>query len=394
MDHLKVISEYMTQSTSAKSPNESEFLDVVFNSTFSSTIRIIVDQQTNHINSCFSVEITGGQWLFGYVMCDVWNSLDVYFSTASILHLCCISVDRYYAIVQPLDYPLIMTNTRLALMLTVVWCSPAVLSFLPIFMGWYTTNEHLEYRRTNPMHCSFTVNKAYSLISSSISFWFPGIVMIFMYYRIYQEADRQEMMLYRSKVAAALLNKHLQINGISTNITSLRQSMEMNFQDNEKNESDLGTSSKMRRERKAARTLGIIVSVFMACWLPFFLWYVITTICGAEQCYSPPWIITLMFWVGYFNSALNPLIYAYFNREFRVAFKKTLLGCCINNKLICWPWYRHTNDQPINYSNQSSEMQVNHPLRIDSRKETFYGGRFSFNISEGEIINVHQEAGV
>lgn len=43
----------------------------------------------------FSVELTGGIWIFGYFMCDVWNSLDVYFSTASILHLCCISVDRY-----------------------------------------------------------------------------------------------------------------------------------------------------------------------------------------------------------------------------------------------------------------------------------------------------------
>lgn len=41
---------------------------------------------------CFnaSVELTNGTWLFGYFMCDVWNSLDVYFSTVSILHLCCI----------------------------------------------------------------------------------------------------------------------------------------------------------------------------------------------------------------------------------------------------------------------------------------------------------------
>ncbi|KAG8288273.1 octopamine receptor activity protein [Homalodisca vitripennis] len=96
---------------------------------------------------CFnaSVELTGGRWLFGYFMCDVWNSLDVYFSTVSILHLCCISVDRYYAIVQPLDYPLIMTQGRLVVMLAVVWCSPALLSFLPIFMGWYTTEDHLRY---------------------------------------------------------------------------------------------------------------------------------------------------------------------------------------------------------------------------------------------------------
>ncbi|CAH1115755.1 unnamed protein product [Psylliodes chrysocephalus] len=145
----------------------------------------------------FSVEVSGGKWIFGYFMCDVWNSLDVYFSTASILHLCCISVDRYYAIVQPLDYPLIMTNIRLVLMLAVVWCSPALVSFLPIFMEWYTTPEHLEFRRKNPHICSFTVNRTYSVISSSVSFWVPGMVMILMYYRIYVEADRQERMLYR-----------------------------------------------------------------------------------------------------------------------------------------------------------------------------------------------------
>lgn len=145
----------------------------------------------------FSVEITEGRWLFGYFMCDVWNSLDVYFSTASILHLCCISVDRYYAIVQPLDYPLIMTHSRLAIMLGVVWCSPALVSFLPIFMGWYTTNEHMDFRRCHPDECGFIVNKPYAVISSSVSFWVPGMVMIVMYYRIYVEADRQERMLYR-----------------------------------------------------------------------------------------------------------------------------------------------------------------------------------------------------
>lgn len=143
-----------------------------------------------------SVELSG-RWLFGYYMCDVWNSLDVFFSTVSILHLCCISVDRYYAIVQPLDYPLIMTNLRLSTMLSVVWCSPTVMSFLPIFAGWYTTEEHLEFRRKYPDVCVFQVNKLYAIISSSVSFWLPGIIMIAMYYKIYREADRQERMLYR-----------------------------------------------------------------------------------------------------------------------------------------------------------------------------------------------------
>lgn len=51
--------------------------------------------------------------------------------------------------------------------------------------------------------------------------------------------------------------------------------------------------------------------------------YVITTLCG-ESCPCPDIVIALLFWIGYTNSALNPLIYAYFNRDFREAFKNTL----------------------------------------------------------------------
>ncbi|KAL9893890.1 octopamine receptor beta-1R isoform X2 [Glossina fuscipes] len=254
-----------------------------------------------------SVEISG-KWMFGSVMCDVWNSFDVYFSTASIMHLCCISVDRYYAIVQPLDYPLIMTSRRVFIMLIIVWLAPALLSFLPICSGWYTTSENWKYLKSNPDICEFKVNKAYAIVSSSVSFWIPGIVMLSMYYRIYQEADRQERLVYRSKVAALLLEKHLQI----SQIPKPRPSIQV----------EQSTISTMRRERKAARTLGIIMSAFLLCWLPFFLWYITSSLC--ESCSTPRIVVGILFWIGYFNSALNPIIYAYFNRDFRAAFKKTL----------------------------------------------------------------------
>lgn len=93
---------------------------------------------------------------------------------------------RYYAIVRPLEYPLNMTHKTVCFMLANVWILPALISFTPIFLGWYTTAEHLEEISQNPDQCSFVVNKAYALISSSVSFWIPGIVMLVMYFRIYK----------------------------------------------------------------------------------------------------------------------------------------------------------------------------------------------------------------
>ncbi|EEC13259.1 G-protein coupled octopamine receptor, putative, partial [Ixodes scapularis] len=242
----------------------------------------------------FNASVTiSGRWLFNQTVCDFWNSCDVLFSTASIMHLCCISVDRYYAIIKPLEYPTKITGRTVAIMLTCAWVSSGLISFIPIFLGWYTTNEHLVYKVEHPDECIFVVNKPYAIISSSVSFWIPCCIMLFTYWRIYVEATRQEKMLCKSQMGPGMLCRN-----------STDQSMP-------------------NREHKAAKTLGIIMGAFILCWLPFFLWYVSITMCG-DACPCPELVVDLLFWIGYLNSSLNPVIYAYFNREFRQAFKETL----------------------------------------------------------------------
>lgn len=42
-----------------------------------------------------AIELTTGQWRYGEIFCLVRTSLDVLLTTASILHLCCIALDRF-----------------------------------------------------------------------------------------------------------------------------------------------------------------------------------------------------------------------------------------------------------------------------------------------------------
>ncbi|CAF1076422.1 unnamed protein product [Adineta steineri] len=89
----------------------------------------------------------------------------------------------------------------------------------------------------------------------------------------------------------------------------------------------------LTRERRLSRTLGIIISVFLLCWLPFFVVYLISAfdkdIYGKMQ--EP--FSSLILWLGYMNSACNPLIYTVFNVEFRTAFKRLLCPHSTNNTL-------------------------------------------------------------
>lgn len=78
----------------------------------------------------------------------------------------------------------------------------------------------------------------------------------------------------------------------------------------------------LSKERRAARTLGIIMGVFVICWLPFFLMYIILPFC--PSCCPSMRVINIITWLGYANSTVNPLIYTIFNMEFRKAFKKLL----------------------------------------------------------------------
>lgn len=88
---------------------------------------------------------------------------------------------------------------------------------------------------------------------------------------------------------------------------------------------------RFRMETKAAKTLGIIVGGFICCWLPFFTMYLFRAFC--KECINDV-AFSIMFWLGYCNSAINPCIYALFSKDFRFAFKRIICRCFCSKKPV------------------------------------------------------------
>lgn len=107
------------------------------------------------------------------------------------------------------------------------------------------------------------------------------------------------------------------------------------------------------RERRATLVLGVVMISFVGCWLPFFFIYPVSLLTGLYSSLDsidsmvycnfrfpylsgkyrhalltglqvPESVFAVIFWLGYCNSALNPIIYTVFNRDFRRAFQKLL----------------------------------------------------------------------
>lgn len=86
---------------------------------------------------------------------------------------------------------------------------------------------------------------------------------------------------------------------------------------------------KFKMETKAAKTLAIIVGLFICCWLPFFTMYLVRPFC--DNCINPV-LFSVVFWIGYCNSAINPMIYALFSKDFRIGFKRVIYRCFCSKK--------------------------------------------------------------
>uniref|UniRef100_A0A4W6BRB4 G-protein coupled receptors family 1 profile domain-containing protein n=1 Tax=Lates calcarifer TaxID=8187 RepID=A0A4W6BRB4_LATCA len=272
-------------------------------------------------------EVTG-TWLFGR-FCGVWIAFDIMCSTASILNLCIISVDRYWAIASPFKYERKMTHRVAFVMIGVAWTLSILISFIPVQLNWhrnFSSSSNLS-TSVNSKSCVANLNKTYAISSSFISFYIPVVIMIATYTRIYRIAQTQIRRITSLERAA----EQAQNQGHGVN---------RNQQQHHRTNDEASLKSSFKKETKVLKTLSIIMGVFVFCWLPFFVLNCTVPFCD-PPCVSDT-TFTVFVWFGWANSSLNPVIYA-FNADFRRAFA-TILGCnriCSNNAV-----------EAVNFSNE------------------------------------------
>ncbi|XP_011701710.1 PREDICTED: 5-hydroxytryptamine receptor 2A-like isoform X2 [Wasmannia auropunctata] len=315
-------------------------------------------------------EINSG-WSLGPELCDMWTSSDVLCCTASILHLVAIAVDRYWAVTD-INYIQARNPRRIGILIIAVWVVSLGISLAPQ-LGWKDPDYLVRIAQGT---CLVSQDPAYQIFATCATFYVPLLVILFLYWRIFQAARKRIR-----KRPGTILQPPRERRGIlrlvtrrpreeSTAFTITRTTPDHSSISPEKSSSYNGANAtpsttvtptaisttttttttttltnptstsqqqpvvkctkrtretiESKRERKAAKTLAIITGAFVACWLPFFLTALLQATCRTCQ---PPEIVSSVFlWLGYFNSTLNPIIYTVFSPEFRQAFKRMLCG--------------------------------------------------------------------
>ncbi|KAG7255659.1 hypothetical protein CRUP_005813 [Coryphaenoides rupestris] len=233
-------------------------------------------------------------WPLGPTFCNIYISLDVMLCTASILTLLAISLDRYLAITMPLRYAALVLPGRVAVAMVSMWAVSLAVSFLPIHMGWNTPDGAL--------------NAAYALTDSLVTFFLPLALMCFTYYRILRIARSQAKRILSSRPTACTLANYDSRSNTSSTASGPPAAPSV--------------TAVALREHKATVTLAAVIGAFVVCWLPYFIWF---NVMGVWQIGTGV-VYKVVLWLGYANSALNPILYATLNRDFRSAYAR-LLGC-------------------------------------------------------------------
>ncbi|XP_034741973.1 trace amine-associated receptor 13c-like [Etheostoma cragini] len=236
-------------------------------------------------------------WFLGDFVCFLYNYLSIIISISSLGDMVLISVDRYVAICDPLHYNTRITMNRVKLSVFLCWLYSASYSFF------FMKDDLTQPGRYNSCYgeCLLVIDYFTGLIDLVLSFIVSVTVIVALYLRVFAVAVSQARSMH-SHITAVTLQLSV-------------------------------TPKAKKSELKAARTLGVLVVVFLMCLCPY---YSVSLAGDSLVNASSSFYVVFVFLC---NSGLNPLIYAFLYPWFRKAVKLIVTlqilqpGSCETNML-------------------------------------------------------------
>ncbi|XP_017476799.1 PREDICTED: neuropeptide FF receptor 2 [Rhagoletis zephyria] len=220
--------------------------------------------------------------------CKAEGFLDVSFLITAVLNLAAVSYDRLTAIVLPTETRLTMRGVKFVISFT--WLG-GFLFAMPLAL--YRTYKVRQWKNFKEMYCKENpdILPKYWYVLIAVMVWLPLSVMLICYTAIFFKLDRYEK---------RVLNR----------------------------EHPLSVSYK----KKVAKTLFIVVLVFIAFRLPFTLLVILRDqyVTNTDTAVNSSFRILLYIsqFLMFLNAAVNPLIYGFNNDNFKRAYDQTPLCCC------------------------------------------------------------------
>ncbi|XP_034057388.1 trace amine-associated receptor 13c-like [Gymnodraco acuticeps] len=220
-----------------------------------------------------------GCWDLGSLICGMFSYTSFILTSASVGNMVLISIDRHMAICGPLSYPTKVTQTRVKLCVCLCWASS-------IFYNGVILIDFLKHPNIYSScygECVVMINFITGSVDVMLTFVGPISVIVVLYMRVFVVALTQ----------ARAMRSH--ISGVTI-------------------QSSMVTTKKS--ERKAARTLGVVIVVFLMCFCPYFY----PSLAGQDLITGVEFS-TFGIWLLFCNSCVNPLVYALFYPWFRRSVK-------------------------------------------------------------------------
>uniref|UniRef100_A0A1A9W195 G-protein coupled receptors family 1 profile domain-containing protein n=1 Tax=Glossina brevipalpis TaxID=37001 RepID=A0A1A9W195_9MUSC len=236
-------------------------------------------------------------------------SLLVVLCTISIFCLVAVSVDRYWAILYPMAYSRNVRTRTAIVIISMCWFAGTVVGFLPLF-GWHAVQDEQNHA------CLFVevMDYNYLVFLYVATIITPALLMLAFYAHIYKVIIKQVRQIVTMNPkstsnrgpSAGPDQKQKQPSRSCHGGTMLRV---------------LGAARK--RDVKATQNLSIIVLFFMICWIPLYTINCIKAFC--PNCDVHPKLTLFCIILSHLNSAVNPVLYAYHLKDFRLALKNLIL---------------------------------------------------------------------